>query len=574
MKAARSAAGKIPEANFLIPMIRRFVMAVNLLSPSNKAEEIYDAIAYYRLSKDDGSGHTSDSIENQKKLIRAYLNNHPNIHLVEEADDDGYTGTNYDRPGFRKVLEAIESGRVNCVIVKDLSRLGREYIETGKYLEMIFPSMGVRFIAINDDVDSDKSGVGDEIIIPIKNIMNESYCRDLSTKLRKQFRIQRGNGEYLGAFVSYGYCKSPDDKHKLVIDEYAAEVVRGIFSLFFKGYSQNMIADFLNEEHTLTPAEYKQSQGLKYKTNFQIAAKAKWSVVQINRILTNPIYIGTLVQGKRGTPNYKIKTMRIRKPTDWVTVENNHPAIIDPLTFSIVQRMLLRDTRKSPDQEVLLPLAGVLFCADCGKAMQRRCVTRAKKRFYYYVCSTSKNGKGCSSHSFEQTQLEETILHALLHQIKMATEMEQLLQEIGSTDMQSTRVKRLDMLIAQKNKDIDGYQDFRMRLYEALNDDLIDRDEYSRMRLKYTQMIEEGQEAVRKLQEQRAEAASGSCENDGWIQQYLRFQDLKVLSREAVVALIDRIYVYEDKRIKIDFNYRNEIAYYQEIIQQKAKEVC
>lgn len=548
-------------------------MEMNFSTASVKADEICNAIAYYRLSKDDGSGHISDSIENQRKLIHSYLENHPNIHLVEEADDDGYTGTNYDRPGFRKVLDAIESGRVNCVIVKDLSRLGREYIETGKYLEMIFPSMGVRFIAINDDVDSNNSGVGDEIIIPIKNIMNESYCRDLSKKLRKQFRIQRGNGEYLGAFVSYGYCKSPDDKHKLVIDEYAAEVVRGIFSLFFKGYSQNMIADFLNKEQVLTPAEHKQSLGLKYRTNFQISTKAKWSVVQINRILTNPIYIGTLVQGKRGTPNYKVKTMRVRKEADWVTVENNHPAIIDSLAFSIVQRMLLRDTRRSPEKEALLPLAGVLFCGDCGGAMQRRCVTRGKRKFYYYVCSTSKSGKGCSSHSFEQSRLEETVLHALLNQIQLAIEMDQLLREIGTANMQNMRVKRLDMLIAQKNKEIDGYQDFRMKLYEALSDDLIDRDEYGRMRSKYTQLIEEAREAVSRLQEQRAEEISHSGENDGWLQQYLRFRDLKELTREAVVTLIDQIHVYEDKRIKIDFNYRNEIAYYQELIHQKTKEV-
>lgn len=283
--------------------------------------EEYRAMAYYRLSKDDknedrsrdSKGEISDSILNQRKLVHAYLQNHPGITLVDEAYDDGYSGTNYDRPGFRSVLEKVRSGSINCVIVKDLSRLGREYIETGKYLEMIFPSFGVRFIAINDDVDSEHSTAGDDIIIPIKNIMNESYCRELSKKLRNQFRIQRGNGEFLGAFASYGYCKSPDDKHKLVVDEYAAEVVRGIFSMKIKGCSQNIIADFLNQEKVLPPAEYKKSLGLKYKTGFQASAQAKWSVVTINRILNNPIYIGTLVQGKRGTPNYKIKKMRDRK---------------------------------------------------------------------------------------------------------------------------------------------------------------------------------------------------------------------------------------------------------------------
>lgn len=300
--------------------------------------EQYNAIAYYRLSKDDGAKHESDSIANQRKLICAFLRSNPNIHLIEEAQDDGYSGTNFDRPGFRSVLNAVQSKRVNCVIVKDLSRLGREYIETGKYLEMIFPSFGVRFIAINDDVDSENSRAGDDIIIPVKNIINEAYCRELSKKLRKQFRIQRGNGEFLGAFANYGYCKSTDDKHKLVIDDYAAEVVRGIFSLKFQGYNQQAIADFLNRERVLPPAEYKKSMGLKYKTGFKTSSESKWVAVTVSRILTNPIYIGKLVQGKRGTPNYKVKKMRLREEKDWVVVENNHEPIIDPLTFTTVQR--------------------------------------------------------------------------------------------------------------------------------------------------------------------------------------------------------------------------------------------
>lgn len=548
-------------------------MAFDFVNPPIDDGEIFRAIAYYRLSKDDGKNHESDSIANQRMLIHAYLEKHPNIILVDEADDDGYTGTNYDRPGFRKVMGCINAGKVNCVIVKDLSRMGREYIETGKYLEMIFPSLGVRFIAINDDVDSEKRSSGDDLIVPIKNIMNESYCRDLSKKLRYQFRIQRSNGEYLGAFVSYGYCKSPDDKHKIVIDEYAAEVVKGIFSLFFQGYSQNMISDYLNGENILTPAEYKQSLGLKYRTNFQIATKAKWSVVQINRILTNPIYIGTLVQGKRGTPNYKVKMMRVRKEDEWTIVENNHPAIVDPLMFALVQKMLLRDTRRVPGNDVLLPLAGVLFCADCNRSLLRRGVTRGKKKFYYYVCSTYKRGGGCSSHSFEQGKLEQTVLHAVVNQINMIVEMDQLLRDIGANDIQSIRVKRLDMMIAQKHKDIDGYQDFRMNLYEAFCDQLIERDEYDKMRSKYGQMIADAQNAVKKLEQERHEIVSTQNVHSGWIQQFVQYQGITELTREVVVTLIDRIYVYEDKRIRIDFNYRDEIEHYQELLRQKAKEV-
>ena len=377
----------------------------------------------------------------------------------------------------------------------------------------------------------------------------------------------------MGAFASYGYCKSPDDKHKLIVDEYAAEVVRGIFSMKIKGCSQNIIADFLNREKVLPPAEYKKSLGMKYKTGFQASTQAKWSAVTINRILTNPIYIGTLVQGKRGTPNYKIKKMRVRSEDDWVVVENNHQAIIDPLMFSIVQKMMERDTRRSPKKDILLPLAGVLFCPDCGRSLQRRTVTKGEQKYCYYVCATYKDGKGCSSHSFEQKKLEETVLHAVTGQIQMIVELNQLIQDIGVNNIDQIRLRRVDVMIAQKEQDLDRDKEFRMNLYEALNEDLIDRDEYNKMRLKYTKQIEDTEKAIRKLQLQRTEISSSHCADNNWIMQFIKFQGITELTREVVVTLIDRIYVYEDKRIRIEFNYRNEIAAYQEILEEKAKEV-
>lgn len=535
------------------------------LQASQNVEQ-YHAMAYYRISKDMGAGHESDSISNQRKLILEYIKRHPEISLEDEAYDDGYTGTNYDRPGFRSVLAAIEAGQINCVIVKDLSRLGREYIETGKYLEMIFPSLGVRFIAINDDVDSENSSSGDDLIIPIKNIMNESYCRELSKKLRNQFRIQRSNGEFLGAFACYGYCKSTDDKHKLVIDEYAAEIVRTIFLLKIEGYSQNAIAEFLNSQHILAPAEYKKSQGLRYQSGFQSASSSKWTAVTLNRILKNPVYIGTLVQGKRGTPNYKIKTVRDRDKKDWVTVPNNHPPIIDPLMFSVVQRMMERDTRISPKNQVVLPLAGVLFCADCGSSMLRRSVTRGNRKFYYYVCSGNKKGKGCSSHSFEQHKLENIVLHAITGQIAMIEELGKLIEQLGLSDINEIRARWLDRQIAQRNQEIDGYQAFRMKLYEALNDNLIDREEYQKMRAKYTAMIEKAETVVMNLTDRRADLLSGNESGSSFIEQYVKFHGITELTREAVISLIDKVYVYEDKHIKVEFNYRNEISQFQEIL--------
>lgn len=533
----------------------------------------YFAIAYYRLSKDDKGKYESDSIANQRKLISAFLQKNPNIKLVAEADDDGYTGTNFNRPGFCAVMDAIEQKKVNCVIVKDLSRLGREYIQMGKYLEEIFPSLGIRFIAINDDVDSNNAKDSDDIIIPIKNIMNESYCRLLSKNLRKQFRIQRGNGEFIGNFASYGYLKSEEDKHKLVIDEYAAEVVRGIFSLKIRGYSQNGIADFLNAEQILPPAEYKKSIGLNYKSGFKSTSKYKWSAVAVTRILTNPLYIGTLVQGKRGTANYKIKKMKYRNESDWVVVTDNHPAIVDPLVFYIVGRLLERDTRRSPNSQTVNPLAGVLYCADCKRAMALRTVTRSEKKFFYYVCSSFKNRKTCSIHNFEQSRLEGIVLNAITNQIKLVVELDDLLREVGRGILEDARLKRLDLLISQKYKDIDRCKDMRMSLYEAYNDNLINREEYDKMRQKYTLQLEAEEAALIRLRDEYAKEEETSSINTSWIQEFKKFHGVTELTRELVVTLIDKIFIYEDKRVKIEFNYRNEFEFISTLLQERKKEV-
>ena len=540
---------------------------------SQTGDDFYEAIAYYRLSKDDGKNHESDSIANQRVLIQEYVKSHPNIKLVEEAFDDGYTGTNYNRPGFQKVMDAVNSGTVNCVIVKDLSRLGREYVETGKYLEMVFPSMGIRFIAINDDVDSGNAKSSDDILVPVKNIMNETYCRELSKKLRRQFRIQRSNGEYLGAFACYGYRKNPEDKHKLVVDEYAAEIVRAIFALKLKGYSQQAIADYLNGEAVLPPAEYKKSQGLNYKSGLKGAGQAQWRAFAVQNILTNPVYIGVLIQGKRGTPNYKIKQMRVRDEEQWSVIKNNHEAIVDVFTFDAVQKVLSKDTRVSSTAETVDPLSGMMVCADCGRSMVKRSVSRWKKKFSYYVCHTNKKGAGCTSHSIAVEVVEATVMRAIKNQINLLIEMRQLLEEVNHSEILSVKLKRIDLLIAEKNKELDKQKDFRMKLYEALSDGLIERDEYDVMRKRATATIETAEAAVQRLENERAEVIAKSKNNLTWIEQFAKYQSFAKLTREIAVAFIDKVTVFEDKTVHIDFNYRDEIASYQEILKTISQEV-
>lgn len=530
-------------------------------------------ISYLRLSKL-GKRYESESIDNQRKLIDEFVQRHPEITLVGERVDDGYTGTNYDRPGFQGVMDAIREKKANCVIVKDLSRLGREYIETGKYLETVFPDMGIRFISVNDDLDSEHTPLCDDISIPIKNIMNEAYCRSLSQKLRAQFRVQRKAGEFLGAFACYGYLKDPADKHKLIIDEYAAMVVRTIFQLKMEGYSQQAIANYLSSEGVLPPAAYKQQQGLKYQSGFQaVGDNIAWSPVAVRAILENPIYIGTLVQGKRGTPNYKIKQMKLRSKEDWCTVEKNHAPIISEELFTSVQHLLSLDTRTSPSEEVVQPLAGMLYCADCGRAMCRRSVKRGNRTFYYYVCSTHKRSKLCSSHSISQTALEDVVLRAIQKQIEMVIDIDQLIHEIGQKSIQAAKHRQLDMTIEEKEKQITEQKEYRMRLLEAFHDDLISRTEYDMMRQRYTQRIDALQVALASLHERRQALEEGAADTRNWVTEYTKFRKIDKLTREMVAGLIRRITVSEGKQITIQFNYADELASYQQMVAAAAKEV-
>lgn len=239
-------------------------------------DQIYRVAIYLRLSKDDGDFSFSDggktesnSIQNQRELLHAYLAKHPEMELYGEYKDDGRTGTNFDRPDFQRMMEDVRKGAINCIIVKDLSRFGRDYIECGKYIEKIFPQLGVRFISVNDGYDTAASSSTDSLVIPFKNLINDSYSRDISIKVRTNLEVKRRQGEFISNFAVYGYCKDPADKNHLIVDEYAADVVQNIFKWKIEGLSPNSIAVRLNKLGILSPMEYKRSHGSRYSTKFK-----------------------------------------------------------------------------------------------------------------------------------------------------------------------------------------------------------------------------------------------------------------------------------------------------------------
>ena len=245
---------------------------------NSKETKIWNATLYLRLSRDDGDKEESNSITGQRELLRDFIRTRPELREYAVRIDDGFTGSNFERPSFKKMLEDVKAGRTNCIIVKDLSRFGRNYLDAGEYIEKIFPFLGVRFIAVNDNYDSfGGKNASDELIIPFKNLINEAYCRDISVKVRTQLEVKRKSGQYIGAFAVYGYLKDETDKNRLVADEYAADVVRDIFKWKLEGMSPQDIAARLNHSGMLSPMEYKRSLGMRFATSFKANPQAAWS---------------------------------------------------------------------------------------------------------------------------------------------------------------------------------------------------------------------------------------------------------------------------------------------------------
>ena len=533
---------------------------------ANLNTEVYDADVYLRLSKEDGDKEESDSITNQRELILEFLKSKEDIRIHAIRVDDGYSGVNFERPAFRQMLEDIKTGKVNCVVTKDLSRFGRNHIEVGKYIEKIFPYLGVRFIAINDNYDSlTNDAQTNNIIIPFKNLINDAYCRDISIKIRSNLEVKRKKGDFVGPFAPYGYQKSEEDKNKLEIDEEAAEVVRSIFQMYLQGSNAYKIAEKLNKKNILTPMDYKKENGSAFYTGFKKNLKSQWTHMHVLRILGNPVYTGTLVQGKETTPNYKVKKKVKRDQSKWSQVENAHEAIIPTVDFQNAQEQLQMDTRTGTEKEKVYYLSGVVKCGDCGANMVRKTVPSGKRKFIYYVCGNHKGNKNiCSSHSINAEALEESVRKLLNHQIKNVTDLGRILDKLEDAQIRKGELGKRNRQITKKKEEVEKYNHLRLDLYEDYKDELITKEEYLELKEIYEKRIQTAEQMLEAMEVEMAFLAEGEWSTCDWINEFKKYGYLESLSREVVVSLIGQILVYEKKegerypRIEIHFKYADE----------------
>ena len=536
---------------------------------SDTSIKIWNTCGYVRLSREDGDKEESNSVTGQKDLIRDFLSRHPELRECDMKVDDGYTGSNFDRPAFQKMMEAVRAGKINCIVVKDLSRFGRDHLEAGEYIERIFPFLGVRFIAINDHYDSEHRNVeSDELIIPFKNLINEAYCRDTSIKIRSQLEVKRRRGDFIGSFAVFGYLKDPEDKHRLVVDDYAADVVRDIFKWKLAGISAGDIADKLNEMGIPTPMDYKRRLGMRYTTKFRVKEESTWSAGMILRILKNPVYMGVLEQGKVTTPSYKVKKIVEKPREEWAVVENHHEAIIDRFDFESVQKVLALDTRTGVGGQAVELFSGMVFCGECGASMVRKTVPSGRNKYVYYVCGAHKSEKSCSPHSLRDHVLEEIVFEALKQHIRQVIDLSDLLDMTDIAWLKKAGSQKLNTRLAKKQEEIDRCQTLLRSLYENLADGVIDREEYQELKKTYTRRKAEAEEQAEGIRTEMAQAMDNSENSRAWMAQFRKHQNITALDRTLVVSLIERIMVYRDKRVEIVYRWQNEFRWQVELLQR------
>ena len=514
----------------------------------------YRAGLYVRLSDDDDDGKKekrkeSNSVKNQRALLTNFVFNCSDMEIYDYYVDDGWSGVNFNRPNFQRMIRDIESEKINCIIVKDLSRLGRNYVDVGKYTDQYFPEHNIRFISINDNIDRKGANYDFEMITPIKSIFNENYSRDISRKINSAFKIKELEGQFIGAFASYGYQKDPQNHNHLIIDPIASQVVKKVFELFLEGKSQLQISKILNNDKIPCPSEYKKMNGLKYNNGMRLELTKYWTYPTIHNMLRNEIYTGTMVQHKNVRSNFRTKKSTITEKENWIKVPNTHEAIIGREMFQNAQILLQKDTRQLHlDQNIHL-LAGFVKCGDCGRAMVK--VNRHGK--YSLICGTySRLGKEvCTQHCISYDVIQKGVLKAIQNFVSENINVGEAIRQAenntkanGQKDISAQQIKVL------QNK-LDRVLFLKKGLYEDFKEDILTKKEYLALKSDYANQEMMLQQQIENLQKDNQPI--GKVIQSEWFRNLKKYQNITELDRNILAAFIDRINVYEGKKVEIIF---------------------
>ena len=530
-----------------------------------QAQKQYRTAAYVRLSVEDSGKPGADTIEGQKNLLLRFIEDDPTLTLYRLFCDNGRTGTDFQRPEFEKLMDAVKRGEVDCIVVKDLSRFGRNYKETGNYLERIFPFLGVRFIAVNDGFDTLTAQRGaDGYLVPLKNLINEVYSKDISKKSGSALAAKQKNGDFIGAWAPYGYRKQPDNPRKLEPDETMAPVVRQIFRWRAEGVSVTQIARRLNDSGVPSPSAYLYNTGVCKTEKYNGVI---WYVQTVKNLLSRQVYIGHMVQGKKRQSFYENRGQYKKPKEEWVVVENTHEPLIDRETFDKVQELaqrrnaeyfetLGRFTHLETTENIL---KGLICCADCKRPLVRyKNVSHEKKLWYTFICPTHANDIGsCPLKNIREDALFPMLLQAIQTQIALAADMEALIRRVNSSPKYKKQTATLQGKLDTAKKALMRCNGLYDSLYQNYVDKLMTEQEYMTLKRRYKAEAEEAERLIDALTRQQSEAAAHTPENP-FLATFGSFRGADTLTREMAQALIQRVYVDGDSNIEIVFRYRDE----------------
>lgn len=546
--------------------------------------KVYRTAAYARLSVEDSKNPDGGVIENQLSLIRNYIDSKPYLTQTAEYIDNGVTGTRFDRPEFMRMIDDMRAGKIDCIVVKDLSRLGRNCLEAGEYLDKIFPFFGIRFIAVTDGYDSmESSAAEDGLIVPLKNLINEAYAKDMSKKISTAIDIKQRQGKFIGCRAPYGYMKSPEDKNQLIVDKEVSGIVKRIFECKAAGMGNGAIAKMLNGEGIASPMRYRYEKGL---TKNERYAHGLWNDSTIAAVILNPAYIGDMEQGTQKEAMYMgIKKFKPEK-SERIYVTGTHEPIVSRELFGKVQELVEERKQKYFEGKEKYrnverkenKFSGLFFCGDCGGRMKLHSLADGRggsvRVYYDYICPNSESyGEGfCKKKKIKMQDLEEAVAAALRVHISHFLDTKETLQRLNRS-VQARQVQDgYKKQMADIQRRMERAQSMNSTLYNDYAEGILSERDYLYAKKKYIEEAEILSQRLAELAGMQAayeEGYSGDGKMAEVIEQYADFQEL---TPELAHALVRRIVFYGGGRIEVEFTFADEMEAFLKLAEQRKGE--
>ena len=554
------------------------------LQKAESGIKVYQTAIYARLSREDNLSN-SDSIENQIALLERYIDARFYLQLADIFADNGFTGTDFERPEWQRLMEAVQQRKINCIIVKDLSRLGRNYIETGEFLEKICPFFGIRFIAVNDNFDTDTAEANGQLSVSLSNIINDYYAKDISRKVTSALRSKMEKGEYIGSWEKYGYVKSPENKNQLIVNPETAPVVRMIYQWRSEGMSYMGINKKLNDMGIPSPGQYKADRGIVTNNN-QKPRKILWNKHMVTDILKDITYLGHLAQRKTTQCLYAGIPFRRTEEQDWILVENTHEAIIEPELFEKVQAINEKAAaaqKANRGKYDYLPKAKNIYgkkftCADCGSVMKlvRSFSTNKDKVYFTFKCPAHEEhgARACTAKRMRKADVDEAVLSSIKAQFELFLDCREALDSLLKAKKKQVKKAGKSDQAKELKKQLEKKKSVFSGLYRDLREGLIDDQDYAQTREILMEDISRLEKQLAELKSAKAEYEEPLQEAKIWETLIEKYAHAEEISEELADAMIESMQMNGDNSLSIQFRYMDSFQAVLDTVKILRKEVA